>query len=96
MHLAVTDVMYKNPASQQNELEDNSMQETDLDSVDEDSHNQDEEDDKDIEMTENFILEEFLTDDLLPDISCTFKETVKDIREIVKTFRHERNCNEFL
>jgi hypothetical protein len=40
------------------------------------------------QMTENFILEEFPTDDLLPDLSYQFKETVNNIRKIVKSLRY--------
>lgn len=71
------DVMYKKPEEEEELSSEEAETETDAETED--------------EMSEAFHLEEFPSDALLPDISDTFHETVKNIRLIVKYFRCESN-----
>jgi hypothetical protein len=80
VHLAVMDVIYKRQVEEDpKDNEENSLEveEEDLD--------------EEAIMAENFFLEEFPPDSVLPDLSFTYKEVIADVREIVKSFRHDRN-----
>jgi hypothetical protein len=91
VHLAVVDIMYKKPLVPEDDEdpEDISSQADNTQAVN--SQEDETEADEDVQMSEPFRLEEYPADAVLPDLSDSYREAVKNIRFIVKYFRHERN-----
>ena len=87
VHLAVMDVIYKRQVEEGPKDNEENPKDNEANSLEVEEEDLDEE----AIMAENFFLEEFPHDSVLPDLSFTYKEVIADVREIVKSFRHDRN-----